>query len=718
MACARWRTELASVRADCRALLSDWLDARPRSGARFSVRLTSLPTAVSFPRFLSSRLFGATAASVALVSGAAHASDVFFTDIPVVLTASRMAQSPLDAPVAVTVIDREMIRASGFTEIHDLLRLVPGFLVADWPAGSPTVARHGLGDAYDRRIKVMIDGRTVNRTLWGDTAWLELPVRVDDIERLEVVRGANGAAYGVNAFDGVINIITRSPATEEGVTVIARTGDKGFQDHGFRLNGYTEGALDWRLSGSHRRAQNFRPRADDRTGDPTLQEDVRNTLFNFSATAQLSARDELGMQVAINEGVAERGNFEDWQEPLRDEETRSRSLHLSWQHSFGSESDLSVHLSHQDERYRAGWLTTGALVVPIDKNTDGRRDELELQYTTRPAQAWRLLLGAGVRREAVKSLRYFGTEATLSGTSSQLFGTLTWNPVAALKLDFGGTFEDHHYSGSTFSPRLAMNYALTPESAVRASAGVSYRAPSFFESSAYETIRIDDTVRWVGVRQTTPVAPERVRHVELGYVAQFRELGVGLDVRVFHERFQRYLDSRSCIFGEPGCVPPDAYDPFPHDPKRPPKQFRFVNSAALTRHGAEFSVDWRRPGWGRVVASQAFIDIDADAAASDRDFDRSAPTTITSLLLVKELPERWQASLGYYRHSEMYWLNQGDRVPITNRVDLRLARRFGAPSADNEVAIVAQSVNGRYPEFYGRQFRHEPQLFATLRLSW
>ena len=209
-----------------------------------------------------------------------------------------------------------------------------------------------------------------------------------------------------------------------------------------------------------------------------------------------------------------------------------------------------------------------------------------------------------------------------------------------------------------------------------------------------------------------------MRHFELGYMAQFRELGLSLDVRAFHERYLRYLDSRSCIIGEPGCPPPDAYDPFPHAPNRPPKQFRFVNSAALTRHGAEFSVDWRRPGWGRVVVSQAFIDIDADNGASDGDFELSAPTTITSMLLVKDLPQRWRASMGYYRHSEMYWLNQGDRVPITNRVDLRLARRFGAPSADNEVAIVAQSVNGRYPEFYGRQFRHEPQLFATLRLSW
>lgn len=147
-------------------------------------------------RLLLPLLSSAGALSVLMGAGSVSASDVFFSDIPVVLTASRMAQSPVDAPVAVTLIDREMINASGFTEIHDLLRLVPGFLVADWPGGSPIVARHGLADAYDRRIKVMIDGRTVNLPLRGDTAWQDLPVRVDDIDRIEVVRGAHGAAYG------------------------------------------------------------------------------------------------------------------------------------------------------------------------------------------------------------------------------------------------------------------------------------------------------------------------------------------------------------------------------------------------------------------------------------------------------------------------------------------------------------------------------------------
>ena len=69
------------------------------------------------PRRLLPLVSAASAAALVLGSGAAQASDLFFGDIPVVLTASRMAQSPLDAPVAVTVIDRELIRASGFTEI-------------------------------------------------------------------------------------------------------------------------------------------------------------------------------------------------------------------------------------------------------------------------------------------------------------------------------------------------------------------------------------------------------------------------------------------------------------------------------------------------------------------------------------------------------------------------------------------------------------------------
>ncbi len=108
--------------------------------------------------------------------------------------------------------------------------MAPGFLVADHPDGPPAVASHGLGDAHARRIKVMVDGRTINSPLWGNVI-LEQPAAADDVERIEVVRGPNGAAYGVNAFQGVVNIITRAPSTESGRALVFRAGRNGFRDY-------------------------------------------------------------------------------------------------------------------------------------------------------------------------------------------------------------------------------------------------------------------------------------------------------------------------------------------------------------------------------------------------------------------------------------------------------------------------------------------------------
>lgn len=669
---------------------------------------------------------GISALAVSAPMPGALAADAFFDDIPIVLTASRMAQSPVDAPVAVTIIDREMIQASGFTEIHDLMRLVPGFLVADWAEGSPTVANHGLGDAYDRRIKVMIDGRTVNSPLWGNTNWQDLPLRVDDLERVEVVRGPNGAAYGVNAFQAVINLITRSPSTESGARVISRLGKDGFYDHGFRANGSADSPIDWRLSGSHRRADNFRNYLDD-GGDVNPRETIARSVLNFSATAQLSTRDELGLMLGLSDGTSDRGIPGDLEEPLREDDARSNFLHLSWRRSFAVDSELTVQYYHQDERMRASWLNTRypPLVIPLDMNSDVRRDDLEVQYSATLSPAWRFMVGAGVRREAARAQSMFNTRGTLSGTSSQLFGSVVWSPVERLKLDLGGTLENHHYSGSLFSPRFALNYALTPESALRLSGGVSYRTPSLVESNAEQVVRIGSQIKQLRLRAGDDVQPERVKHIEIGYAAIFREIGVGLDVRAFHKRYTDYIDDQSCYYrGQSGrlqCPPaPPGYVPFDSDlnSSRGPRSFLIQNAGSFTMTGGEFSVDWHRSGWGRVVLSQAVIDIDAGRDILDPDFETSAPTSITSLLLVKELPDRWRTSLGYYRHAVMNWLNDGDRVPEQDRFDLKLARSFGAPGSGSEVAIVAQSLGGRYVDFHEGRYRHEPRLFASLNLSW
>ncbi|MGM0680189.1 MAG: TonB-dependent receptor plug domain-containing protein, partial [Pseudomonadota bacterium] len=136
------------------------------------------------------------------------AEEGLFEDMPVVLSATRLRQSVRDAPISMTVIDRQMIDASGFTEIPDLMRLVPGFVV-DYDSGHlPVTGYHMLHDRYVRHQQVLIDGRSVYTPILGGVPWVDLPITLDDIERIEVVRGPNAASYGSNSFMGVINIIT------------------------------------------------------------------------------------------------------------------------------------------------------------------------------------------------------------------------------------------------------------------------------------------------------------------------------------------------------------------------------------------------------------------------------------------------------------------------------------------------------------------------------
>ena len=91
---------------------------------------------------------------------------------------------------------------------------------------------------------------------------------------------------------------------------------------------------------------------------------------------------------------------------------------------------------------------------------------------------------------------------------------------------------------------------------------------------------------------------------------------------------------------------------------------------------------------------------------------------MTGLLLIKEFPGQWRASLGYYFSTAMRWLNDGDEVPSRGRADLKLAKLYGPNGSDGEVSVTAQSLEGAYPDFHEGNFRREPSLFASVRLTW
>jgi len=112
----------------------------------------------------------------------ATAAEDFFADSPLILTVSRMAKPLLESPASVSVIDRQMIAASGVRDIAELFRLVPGFLVAYHSGHAPVVTYHGLGQEFGRQIQVLIDGRSVFIPSFGGVPWSNLPLLLEDIE--------------------------------------------------------------------------------------------------------------------------------------------------------------------------------------------------------------------------------------------------------------------------------------------------------------------------------------------------------------------------------------------------------------------------------------------------------------------------------------------------------------------------------------------------------
>ena len=140
----------------------------------------------------------------------------FLVDIPEITSATRLSQRLTESPASISIITRDMISASGVRNIPDLMRQVPGFQSYHVSANKFATTYHGASDDFPRRLEVMVDGRSVYLPLLATVDWTSLGINLEDIDRIEVVRGSNVPTQGSNAFMGSINIITREPAAEQG----------------------------------------------------------------------------------------------------------------------------------------------------------------------------------------------------------------------------------------------------------------------------------------------------------------------------------------------------------------------------------------------------------------------------------------------------------------------------------------------------------------------
>ena len=633
----------------------------------------------------------------------------FLGELPVVLSVSRLSQPTRDAPAAVTVIDAEMIRASGARDIADLLRLVPGFQVTYGDVGAPLAVYHGyLTEEEPKRLQVLVDGRSqFSPVFTGAVNWNVIDVQLADIERIEVIRGTNSASYGSNAFLGVVNVITRNAAADTGIDVYAANGNQGVQDRFARLgtragDGYLRVSAEQRFD----------------SGLSHLTYDSRRSkraLLRFEHP--LGSADNI--EASLGQSAADVGTVGNPASDLPDRFREYSTQHASvnWRHHFagGAESQLRA-LRVIDRVGDANLLEVPPVATFFNHDIKAIRNEVEGQYVS-PDAALRWVAGGSYRNDSTVSSQFFGDDRRIAQTIWRAFGTAEWQATSWATLHAGATWERDSISGINLSPRATLNLKPLSGHTFRLGAARGHRVPTLFEEFAREDyLNTAPGPVPVGAlldsqsRASGGLRPEQIDSYELGYLYENPAERFALDVRAFEET----IDDGIIWFLQalPGGVPGSTDCQLIPDSGLPCGTARdFVNGARLKIRGIEYQAKWQPLDSTKITVNQAVIDTRAQFTRPDRTplpsveyqlehLTRSAPRRATTIIVQRGLAPNLDlfASWFYVARQKS---SPGAETPEYRRLDWRLAYRFNWQGTRGELAYTVQSDGRRHVERKG-----------------
>lgn len=454
----------------------------------------------------------------------------FLTDAyeKIVVTASRVGQDPLDSPSTLTVLTEDDIHLSGVSNLPDLLRRVVGVDVMALSAGHSDLSIRGFNRKLANKVLVLIDGRSTYLDFAAVTFPNLLPVQLEEIERIEVIRGPGSAMYGANAVTGVINIITRTPGEKPGNLITTDVGHPGYVRTAILSSGRT-GNVSYRLSGGYhqmgRWAKEFQEGKNDHAVDYYFDNQDR-ALQAFKAHGRIDGTfGEKGF-ASISGGMAI-GQFEYYNiGALPNYGYDATSTYLRGDLAWGS--TLLRAFWNAAGGHTGQWFETEGQARSLDSPVDNDAVDLELSgpitFST-GAVDHVLNLGVGYRYKRIAfaymkggfetpyTEHHFNVFANEQATIGRLglVGSLRVDRHPLLKLS------------ETISPRGAVIYRLFENTSVRATAGTAFRAPASLESymdwnltnPAADGVFIRD-VGGSDVIGTTPLRPERINTFEIG----------------------------------------------------------------------------------------------------------------------------------------------------------------------------------------------------------
>jgi iron complex outermembrane receptor protein len=426
-----------------------------------------------------------------------------------VTTPIRHEQPISEAPSNVYVITDEDIRHSGAVDLPTLLRRVPGLEVMQMTGADFNVSARGDNQVFANKLLVLVDGRSIYVDVQGSVFWKTIPVTLPEIKRIEVVKGPIEALYGFNAFDGVINIITKSPDEIKGTTLQVGGGEFGTLTSA-AIHADTQGKLGYRLSIGE---------------DQTQQWDDRRALafraYKFNVHTEYALDEASRLVVSgglvdanrfdgpITDRVGLNGTFTDGYATIGYE--RRNGFVRAWWREFDTAADFRTHPG------LAGlFVLTDRNGRPIGAFVNNSYN-IEAQHAVEVGEGHRVTYGVNYRHNSLSStiIDRYGREDRLG---AYLQGE--WQVTRPVRLVTGVRYDLHTEINPTVSPRVSLLYTPIRDQTFRATLSVAYRPPTLLETHLDTRAVLPGPVVTTGM-PTSNLNPEQIVSYEVGYQGWF-----------------------------------------------------------------------------------------------------------------------------------------------------------------------------------------------------
>ena len=576
-------------------------------------------------------------------------------------------------PAAISVLTSDQIQQSGARNIPDLLRLIPGVNVAQVDSNQWSIGIRGFEGTLSKSVLVLIDGRSVYTPLFAGVYWEMQDVMIEDIERIEVIRGPGGTIWGSNAVNGVINIITKSARDTHGALVSVGGGN------------VDQGELNWRYGGGDDRFS-YRIYGKGFTMGPQLHADGKNYddwrrgQIGFRTDARLGKRDQLTVQGDIYGGdagqILQISSFSPPTNPAveGDKLFNGEDVMAAWKHGLAGGSDILL---------RAYWDRTDRQEL----NYREVRNTFDFDFIHhKPFERHDVTWGLGAR---ISPSTYYQLVPTVTFTPAQqtynIFSAFLQDEISLvpdrLTLTLGSKFEHTTFSGFDYQPSGRLAWTPNDKQTIWAAVTRAVRTPSRIEEGFnFSFLAVPSVPLYLRLIGDGDFTPEQLLGYELGYRNYIRK-NVIFSLSLFHNRYDDLLSVESApTFAE--AVPAPLHLVLP---------LYLRNGIAADSNGGEIAGLWDPKEWMRVRASYSLVLMDAirrpgsDDASTVKQLEGDSPAHKIVVQSFFQLPRHVDIHLTYRYVSAI----RDQSVPAYSTGDARIGWR---PKGPCEFEVVGQNL--------------------------